>query len=61
VLIDYTVVSGDSLWKIAHEHGTTVGKLKKINSLSTDNLSIGQKIKVPQIVSAAPSSSSQNQ
>jgi LysM repeat protein len=51
-LVDYTVASGDSLWKIAHDHGTSVGKLKRINSLATDNLSIGQKLKVPQVASA---------
>jgi peptidoglycan endopeptidase LytE len=47
-LVDYTVVSGDSLWKIARQFGTSVAKLKKINGLTTDHLSIGQKLKVPQ-------------
>lgn len=48
VVVDYTVASGDSLWKIAHQFGTSVVKLKKLNGLTTDNLSVGQKLKVPQ-------------
>lgn len=44
---DYTVVSGDSLWKIAREHKTSVGKLKALNNLTTDKLMSGQVIKVP--------------
>lgn len=31
----YTVKSGDSLWKIAHDHGNTIGNLTSLNGLST--------------------------
>lgn len=45
--ISYTVKSGDTLWKIAQSHGSTVKELKEMNSLATDKISIGQKLKVP--------------
>ena len=40
----YTVIKGDSLWSIAKKYGTTVDKIKKDNNLSSNNLSIGQKL-----------------
>ena len=43
----YTVKAGDSLWGIAKKYGTTVDYLKAINNLSSNLLSIGQKLKVP--------------
>ena len=42
----YTVQKGDSLWSIAKKYNTTVNELKQINNLSTNNLSIGQKLLV---------------
>ena len=42
----YTVVSGDSLDKIARKHGTTVELLKKSNGLTSDVIQVGQKLKV---------------
>ena len=42
----YIVVKGDSLWSIAKKFNTTVDKLKELNNLSTNNLSIGQKLVV---------------
>ena len=42
----YTVVKGDSLWSIAKKFNTTVDELKELNNLSTNNLSIGQKLVV---------------
>ena len=38
----YIVKKGDSLWSIANKFGTTVKKLKDINKLSTNILSVGQ-------------------
>lgn len=46
--IDYQVKAGDSLWRIANNHNTTVAKLKKLNNLSSDRIKIGQILQVPQ-------------
>lgn len=43
----YIVKSGDSLWSIAKKYGVTVDELKKANNLTTNTLSIGQRLKTP--------------
>ena len=43
----YTVVSGDTLYKIANQFNVSVDELKKINNLTSNTLSIGQKLKIP--------------
>lgn len=45
----YTVQKGDSLYQIALKYNITTNELKKINNLSSNLLSIGQKLKVPKI------------
>ena len=43
----YTVIKGDSLYKIAQKYHITVDELKKLNNLSSSNLTIGMKLKIP--------------
>lgn len=43
----YVVKSGDTLWGIASKYNTSVDKIKDINNLNSNNLSIGQKLLVP--------------
>jgi LysM repeat protein len=44
----YTVQYGDSLWKIAHEHGTSVAAIRRVNpGLDGNIIKPGQKIKLP--------------
>lgn len=43
----YIVKSGDSLWSIANKYGTSVDKLKDINKLNSNLLSLGMKLLVP--------------
>lgn len=42
----YIVKAGDSLYKIANMYNMTVNELKSLNNLSSNLLSIGQKLKV---------------
>lgn len=45
----YTVQPGDSLWKIANKHGTSVSLLQKMNNMPPDKITIrvGDKIMIP--------------
>lgn len=43
----YVVKSGDSLYQIASRFGTTVDELKRINNLTSNLLSIGQRLIIP--------------
>ena len=44
----YTVKSGDSLYSIAKKYGVTVDELKKANGLTSNNLSLNQKLVIPE-------------
>ena len=44
---EYVVRSGDTLWLLAQRFGTTVDAIKRLNGLTSDNLSIGQVLKIP--------------
>jgi len=43
----YVVKAGDTLTRIARQHGTTVTALRSLNALKTSQVRIGQKLKVP--------------
>ncbi len=48
----YTVKSGDNLTKIAARYGVSVKALRAANSLRTDSIKVGQKLKIPVKASA---------
>jgi membrane-bound lytic murein transglycosylase D len=54
----YTVKSGDTLSSIASRHGVSVANLKSWNGLTTNNIKVGQKLKVKASSAAQPSSAS---
>jgi LysM repeat protein len=49
----YTVVKGDSLWSIAKKFNITVDKLKSLNNLTSNLLSIGQRLLVKEATSTS--------
>lgn len=52
----YTVKSGDTLYGIANRYNTSVSDLKSLNNLSSNNLSIGQNLIIPQVYSSSQTS-----
>ena len=44
----YTVQKGDTLYKIATKYGITVSELKSLNNLTSNIISLGRVLKVPQ-------------
>ena len=44
---EYIVKSGDSLYSIAKKYNTSVDELKSLNNLTSNMLSIGQKLNIP--------------
>ena len=45
--ISYTVQKGDNLYQIGNKYNVTINKLKELNNLSSNILSIGQILKIP--------------
>ena len=45
----YTVKAGDTLYNIAKKYNTTVQAIKNLNYFTTDNLSVGQIIRIPEM------------
>ena len=43
----YTVKPGDNLYSIANKYNTSVTAIKNLNNLTSNNLSIGQVLKIP--------------
>ena len=50
--LTYKVQSGDTLTKIARQFGTSVKALRAENNLTTDNIKVGQVLKIPGKTSA---------
>jgi LysM repeat protein len=48
----YVVKSGDTLGKIAKANGTTTREIQRLNNLSTTQIKVGQKLKLPARASA---------
>ncbi len=44
---EYTIKSGDTLGAIAYGNGINIRQLKEMNGLKTNNIRVGQKIKIP--------------
>jgi uncharacterized protein YbbC (DUF1343 family) len=45
--INYTVTSGDTLWKISKKFNTTVNTIKSLNNLDTNSIRVNQKLLIP--------------
>jgi len=50
----YTVQSGDSLYSIARKFNTTINDIKSLNNLTSNNLSIGQILKISTSTTTSP-------
>ncbi len=48
---EYTVRSGDTLWRLSQRFGTTVDAIRRLNGLAGDALYVGQILKIPTPVS----------
>lgn len=48
----YTVQKGDSLYKIAEKYNTTVESIMQVNNLTSNAISIGQKVVIPKYTEA---------
>ena len=53
---EYVVKKDDCLGKIAVASGITIAQLKELNGLSSDNIRVGQKLKVPAVKQEAKKS-----
>ena len=45
-VVEYTVVRGDTLTRIAQKHGVSVAQLQSWNALSGDRIEVGQRLKI---------------
>lgn len=47
IYINYIVKRGDTLYSIAKKYNTTVNSIKNLNSLVSDNIGVGQTLRIP--------------
>ncbi len=50
----YTVKSGDTLTKIAKDHGVSIKAIEAANNMVTTKIKVGQKLKIPSKAEATP-------
>lgn len=43
----HTVKPGETLWRVAHNHGTDVETMRRLNGLKGNTIKVGQTLKVP--------------
>lgn len=43
----HTVKPGETLWRVAHNHGTDVETLRRLNGLRDNTIKVGQKLRLP--------------
>lgn len=56
--ITYTVKGGDTLTRLAKNHGTTIKAIRQASGLKSNDLKVGQKIKIPcKAAASAPAAS----
>ena len=56
--VTYVVKAGDNLYNIARQYNTSVSEIVRLNSLSNNNLSVGQQLLIPTALVSDNSSSS---
>jgi len=42
----HTVRSGETLWAIAKKYGVSIDQIKRLNNMRSDNISVGQRLKI---------------
>jgi LysM repeat protein len=47
--IIHIVKKGDTIWDLSNKYNITMNKIKESNNLDSDNIYIGQKLKIPKI------------
>lgn len=45
--LPHTVITGDSLWKLARDYDTTVEAIQVANGISGNNIQLGQTLQIP--------------
>lgn len=59
-VIDHVVVKGQSLYSISKTYGVSIAEIKAVNKLTSDQLSINQKLWIPKTGAVAVAKTSEN-